>query len=245
MATIPVRMGSERLPGKSMRLFGGRPLLWHLINRVRQCIHLDDVIVATPDSHENDPIETFCILESIRCYRGVEEDVLVRLIDSLRACEADIGVVVYGDNPLVDPRIVDEHIALFCSLTDYDWIGNDLKTTFPPGMEVEVFNVSTLINSEKQTKDPLMREHATLGIRQRPDLYKLFNVEADGVRRRPEIHLGVDTGLDAEVVEAIINHFADSTYYSLEQIIEYVDLYPDLLKKNYDLPRRWRKYRQS
>ena len=68
-------MGSERLPGKSMRLFDGKPMLWHLVSRLRQCRLLDDLVIATPDSLENDPIESFCMSESISCYRGMEEDV--------------------------------------------------------------------------------------------------------------------------------------------------------------------------
>jgi len=238
-------MGSERLPGKSMRLFDGKPMLWHLVSRLRQCRLLDDLIIAAPDSLENDPIESFCMSESISCYRGREEDVLVRILESLIACDADIGVVAYGDNPLVDPAVVDEHIAIFQDLTATDWVGNDLKTTFPPGMEVEVFDVGALADSNSRTCDPQIREHGTLCIRQRPDLYTLLNIEAKGVRRRPEINLGVDTIEDAEVIGAIISHFSDRTNYSLEEIIEYVDKNPKLLQRNQNTPRRWRKYRSS
>ena len=47
VAVIPVRMGSERLPGKVMREVEGRPLLGHLLDRVKLSSELSDVIVAT------------------------------------------------------------------------------------------------------------------------------------------------------------------------------------------------------
>lgn len=238
-------MGSERLPGKTMQVLDGKPMLWHLISRLRQCKYLDEIIVATAVSQENDEIESFCLVEAVPCFRGPEDDVLGRMVESLKAHHADTGVVVYGDNPLVDPVIVDEHILLFRNKTGFDWIGNDLKTTFPPGMEVEVFSYSALLDAEKRATNPLIREHGTLFIRQHSTLYKLFNVEAEGARRRPEIHLGIDTPIDAEVLEAIIKHFSGEVYFSLEEIIRFVDRHPSLLEKNRNISRRWRKYRTS
>ena len=238
-------MGSGRLPGKTMVDLDGKPLLWHLISRLRKTREIDEISVATSILKENDVIEDFCRKENLSCYRGSEEDVLARTLGSLQAHDADVGVVVYGDNPLVDPVVIDEVIDFYKANLEYDWVGNDLVTTFPPGMEVEVFNVEALLDSARREDDPRIREHGTLHIRQDPKNYSLWNIEAEGVRRRPDLHLGVDVGEDLEVVRMIIKNFSDSVAFSLEDVIEYLDKNPQLTSKNKNVHRRWRKYRQS
>ena len=245
VVSVQVRMGSERLPGKVMRCFDGKPMIWHLVNRLKQCKELDEVVVATGQSVENDVVESFCQSEGIICYRGSDEDVLDRLLGSLRSQETDVGVVVYGDNPLIDPAIVDQHVKCFREKTTYDWIGNDLKTTFPPGMEVEVFCLKALTDSASRAVAPSIREHGTLFIRQNPSIYRLHNVEAHGILRRPDIHLGVDTLEDAEVLEVVIDHFGRGHTCSLERILEFMDQHPELIQKNRNVPRRWREYREG
>ena len=238
-------MGSGRLPGKTMVDLDGRPLLWHLINRLRQTSGIDEISVATSILKENDVIEDFCKNEKLFCYRGSEEDVLTRTLESLEAHDADVGVIVYGDNPLVDPVVVDEVIDFYKVNREYDWVGNDLLTTFPAGMEVEVFNVGALLDSSNRETDPSIREHGTLHIRQNPNTYSLWNIEAEGVRRRPDLHLGVDVGEDLEVVRMIMKHFSNGAVFRLEDIIEYLDRNPQLPLRNRNVHRRWRKYRQS
>ena len=58
-------MGSARLPGKSMLDICNRPLVGYLIDRLRLCETLHDIVIATPTSTENDIIEEFCNTESI------------------------------------------------------------------------------------------------------------------------------------------------------------------------------------
>ena len=113
---------------------------------------------------------------------------------ALESVSATIGVEVFGDCPLIDPLIVDDIVTKFLDHARYDFIGNDLKTTYPPGMEVEVFSVAALQDSDDRVaaSDPI-REHGTLFIRQNPQLYKVINLAAEGKRRRPEVELEVDS----------------------------------------------------
>ena len=223
----------------------GRPMLWHLIKRLRNCKYLDEIAVATSGKYQDDAIVKFCNGANIPCYRGSEEDVLARLLGSLESRAADVGVVVYGDNPLIDPCIVDEHIEIFKASGEYDWVGNDLLTTFPPGMDVEVFSVRALRDAASRTDDPSIREHGTLYIRQHPKRYRLLNVEALGKRHRPDIHLGIDTQQDIRIVVESIMNFKDDYSFTLEEIVEFLDENPQLRDSNCDVIRRWRKYRND
>jgi spore coat polysaccharide biosynthesis protein SpsF (cytidylyltransferase family) len=239
-------MGSTRLPGKVMMPLGNRPLLGFLIERLRLCRTIDEVVVATSIENENDVIEEFCANEGIACFRGSEEDVLKRTLGALESVSATIGVEVFGDCPLIDPLIVDDIVTKFLDHARYDFIGNDLKTTYPPGMEVEVFSVAALQDSDDRVaaSDPI-REHGTLFIRQNPQLYKVINLEAEGKRRRPEVELEVDSREDLDVVTAIIQHFDPRIDFSLDEVLRFLDDNPEIVEINRSVHRRWKECRDD
>ena len=225
---------------------GNRPLLGFLIERLRLCWTIDEVVVATSIENENDVIEEFCANEGIACFRGSEEDVLKRTLGALESVSATIGVEVFGDCPLIDPLIVDDIVTKFLDHARYDFIGNDLKTTYPPGMEVEVFSVAALQDSDYRVaaSDPI-REHGTLFIRQNPQLYKVINLEAEGKRRRPEVELEVDSREDLDVVTAIIQHFDPRIDFSLDEVLRFLDDNPEIVEINRSVHRRWKEFRDD
>ena len=244
IAPVQVRMGSSRFPGKVMYEINGKPLLGHLLDRLNLSNSLNGVVVATSDSPENDIIETYCNNRNVFCYRGSEKDVLGRTLKALQMVNASIGVEVFGDCPLIDPEIVDFMIDEFLNdQSKPDFVGNDLKTTFPPGMDVEVFNVKALEEADKQVSDPYIREHGTLFIRQNPHLFSIKNIEAKTQWNRPELEMEVDVKEDIYVVSEILNCFSDKPNFTLEEIIRFLDSRPDLIAINKDVPRRWKKHR--
>ncbi|PCI40927.1 MAG: hypothetical protein COB46_05515 [Rhodospirillaceae bacterium] len=243
IAVVPVRMGSSRLPGKTLMPIAGKPMLGHLLDRLKLAEGIDAIVVATPDSPDNDVVEAYTKSQNVSCFRGDEDDVLSRLLGALESEKADVGVVAFGDAPLVDPKIIDEIIGRFLKDGGYDFLGNDLTTTYPPGMEVEVFKLSALQDSDTRTQDPRIREHGTLFIRQHPDLYTVQNVEAPALLNRPELEIEVDTNEDMDVITAIVEHFSGRMDYSLAEIISFLDASPDLVEKNTHIERRWREFR--
>ena len=246
MAAVPVRMGSTRLPGKAMREVRGQPLLGYLLDRLDRCRHLGGVVVATTGKAADDVIAAYCRGRGVACFRGPEDDLLARLLGALKSAEATIGVEVFGDCPLIDPAIVDEIVAFFLEHRQrFDFVGNDLVTTYPPGMEVEVFGVAALEDTGRRAVEPEVREHGTLFMRQHPDLYRLHNIEAGAEFRRPELEIEVDTPEDFTVISRILEHFDGRTDYSLGEIIAFLDANPDLKALNADVPRRWKALRDG
>jgi spore coat polysaccharide biosynthesis protein SpsF (cytidylyltransferase family) len=246
VAIVAVRMGSSRLPGKALRNLAGKPLLGHLLDRLRRAKPLDGVVVATSVCAENDAIAEFCRARGTPCFRGDEDDVLGRMVGALRSQGATVGVEVFGDCPLIDPAIVDRLVELFAqSDGTLDFASNDLTTTWPPGMEVEVFSVDALADSDGRCSDPAVREHGTLFMRQNPGLYRLRNVEAPPEFRRPEIELEVDTAEDLAVMEAVLQHFSDRPDVGLAELIRFMDEHPDIAAINRSVARRWKEFRDD
>ncbi|OHB19553.1 MAG: hypothetical protein A2854_00725 [Parcubacteria group bacterium RIFCSPHIGHO2_01_FULL_56_18] len=244
IATIQVRMGSGRLPGKTMRMIQGKPLLQYLLDRVGRAKHLSGMVVATPESPENDIIEKFCSSYGVPCFRGAEDDVTGRMVSALESQGADVGVEAYGDSPLLDPKIIDTCIEAYLK-GGFDWVGNSRQESFPSGMYVEVFSSRALRNSAERTQDLAFREHGTLFLRRHPALYKLKDIEATGTLLRPDIHLDVDTEEDLAVITAIISHFAPRNDFSIEEIIAFLDEHPEIAAHNKNVHRRWRQYQYN
>ena len=109
-ATIQARMGSTRLPGKVLKPICGKPMLALQIERIQQSILIDEIIIATSNSANDNSIESFAQSIGIPCFRGSEDDVLSRIVGTLQAYNAEIHVEFMGDNPIPDTQLVDSII---------------------------------------------------------------------------------------------------------------------------------------
>jgi spore coat polysaccharide biosynthesis protein SpsF len=174
VAMIQARMGSTRLPGKTLEELAGRPVLWHVIQRVREAALIDEVLVATTTNPEDDRIEEACRDWGARAFRGDPEDVLKRFHDALLFLEHDRGridhiVRITADCPLIDPAVIDEAVRTAVA-GSYDYVSNLDPPTFPDGLDVEVMARAALEEAFRKATLPSEREHVTPYIRNNPRL---------------------------------------------------------------------------
>ncbi len=107
-AIIPARYGSTRFPGKPLALINGMPMIQHVCRRVAKAQLVDRVIVATDDPRIVSVVEAFggdVILTRDDHPTGTD-----RLAEVAEAIDADLIVNVQGDEPLIDPRMVDQAV---------------------------------------------------------------------------------------------------------------------------------------
>ncbi|APJ04568.1 cytidylyltransferase domain-containing protein [Silvanigrella aquatica] len=244
VAVIAVRMDSVRLPGKTLFNIHGKPLLEHLLDRVKSTYYIDDIIVATSHETVDNPIEVFCNKYGVSCYRGSKEHVLERIKEALAQSKATIGVNIYGDGPLICPEIIDYMILTFL-MQDFDFVSNTLETTFPPGMEVEVFKFETLEKSYQLVSSSEELEHATLFIRKHPDIFKIYNSRANGKYYLPNHHLEVDEIKDTLLIEKIIEYQLITQDLSFNGIYNFFQKNPEASSLNQSVFRKWKQFREK
>jgi len=175
-AIIQARMGSTRLPGKTLAEIGGRPLLNLLVQRVKQTPRVEEVIIATTTETRDDVLVRWAENQGIPCFRGSENDVLDRIYQAAKKYSVDHIARVTPDCPLIDHEVLDRVIEAYQS-GNYDYVSNVISNTYPDGLDVEVFSFATLEKAWQEAKLPSEREHVTAFIR-KSNQFRIFNVES-------------------------------------------------------------------
>jgi len=140
VAIIQARMSSTRLPGKVLMEICGKPLLWHVVNRVSHSKYISQIVIATSTNPKDDEIEKFAKKYKLKVFRGSENDCLDRYYKAAKKYKADVIVRITADCPLICPEIIDRVIAEF-KKNNSDYVSNSIIHTFPDGVYVEVFRL--------------------------------------------------------------------------------------------------------
>ena len=202
VAIIQARLTSTRLPNKILLNVNNKPLLWHVVERVKKAKLIDNIVLAIPDSASNDNLELFIKQYGWHFFRGSENDVLSRYYKAAIQFEADIIVRITSDCPFVDPAIIDKTINLHIR-DGNDYTAAGVEGGYPRGLDVEVMNFKTLELAYNKAMEKSEREHVTSFIYQNPKLFKFKFIEATDPVRRPDIRLTVDTEEDLLLIREI------------------------------------------
>ncbi len=233
-AIIQARMGSTRLPGKVLMTLAGKPVLWHIITRLQQAYHLDNICVATTIENEDNCIEEACRLWEIPVYRGSLDDVLLRYYEcakriGMQEGKKDYIVRITADCPFVDPSIVDNLIEKAVN-GHYDYVSNIDPPTFPDGLDVEVFRFDVLETTVKEARLNSEREHVTPFIRDNKFFFKYnhaSNLDLSNIR------LTLDTSEDYKLISTIYDalyHKGEIIY--LNDVLKLLDSRSEILAIN-------------
>ncbi len=222
-AIIQARFSSQRLPGKVLRPLCGKPLLAHLVDRLKRSTALDVIGVATSIESSDDAVAAFCASAEISCYRGSLDDVLGRMQAAARNFALDGIVRVSGDSPLLDPALVRQAVKLF-RRGGWDLVTNVQVRSFPKGQSVEILSAEALDRVAKNARAATEREHVTPYIYTHPDLFRIRNLVARVAR--PTLQLSVDTEEDLVRIEAILSAAgARADRLDLDEAIELAELF--------------------
>ena len=228
-AIIQARMGSTRLPGKIMLPVLDKPILEYLINRIKKSSCIDEIIVATSINKNDDIIEKFCKTQKIKCFRGSEEDVLLRYFEAAKKFSVDVIVRLTSDTPLLDPKVIDK-VVLKYNENQYDFVSNffPLPRTYPDGYNVEVFSMKILKQANQEAEKPSDREHVTTFITMQPNKFKKYRVDSE--KDLSKYRLNLDYKEDFELIKSVIEKLDGKT--DLEDIINWLDEHPEIIKLN-------------
>lgn len=175
-AVIQARMGSTRLPGKVLMPLCDRPVLWHVIQRLKAVGCIDDIIIATSITAEDDSIVRF-VEElddpAVKYLRGPEDDVLERFYLAICQNTPDVVARITADSPLLSIRHLRKMLTL---LVDRQLDGVDAhhhQTGLTLGFGSEAYHHQALVDAHLLAAKPAEREHVSLFIKERPYAFRV------------------------------------------------------------------------
>ena len=241
VAVIAARMGSTRLPGKSLMPILDVPMLERMVDRVRRSKRIDDIVIATTSRESDNPLVAWAEKYGVHIFRGSEEDVLGRIAAAVAASGAKIAVELLGDNPLVHADLIDDVLAYYHA-NAYDYVvsvTNEHKDAdpglarFPIGIRVEVLSQATLARCAQLATDPYHRENALSYIYHHPDTFSIGYFEAagkwDGLNR-PELNFAVNYQENFDLIEQLFRLcYPKNPEFDLFEVIRACDERPEFL----------------
>jgi spore coat polysaccharide biosynthesis protein SpsF len=238
VAAITARMGGRLLTAKPMADLCGKPLLWHVINRVRRAAGVAEVAVATTQREEEQPLCAKAAEWKVACIRGPERDVLERLIQTVRATQADALVRVHGDAPFVPPELIDRLIdALETGNVDAARGGGAEQLTHGGA---EAITGEALARFADLQIDPALRALGFSGVFTRPDAFRLKLVDEDPALRREGLRLTVDTRADLRLAQALYERlYREGVIVDLRRALALIDSDPALAELARRGAKRW------
>jgi len=226
---IEARTGSSRLPNKVVAEIEGKPMIFYVIDRIKQIKSVEQIILATTQE-ENDKILTEIAKQnSIGSFVGDSIDVLDRDYQCALQNNADPIIRITGDCPLIDPDIVEEMLEFYLK-NNYDYVSNRINPKYPDGLDVEIYSFNTLQMAAQNAKWSSERELVTTYITKNPKNFKIFSYENQ--EDLSEYRWTVDEQKDLEFIRKIYSIMKPKTNFSMKEIIEILSKNSELLKIN-------------
>lgn len=228
---IQARMGSTRLPGKTMTPIAGKPLLEHVLERTAKCRLTGTIVVATTTNSEDDVVEQFARNWGAQVFRGSSGDVLDRYYQAATCFELNTIVRLTADDPFKDPAVIDRGIELFLNAAGaWDYVSNNLRPTFPDGLDVEVFKFSALESAWREATKASQREHVTPFIWMQPDRFSLCNFEH--TEDLSHLRWTLDNPQDLEFARAVYDELYRGEPFSMQALLDLLARRPELAAIN-------------
>lgn len=233
VAGIQARMGSSRLPGKSLADLAGKPMLRRVFERVAAARRLDAVVVLTSTSPADDELARYCERAGLPCRRGPEHDVLARYLDLAEALSPDRLVRVTGDCPFLSPEYVDLQLeALAETDADVAVLADEATSSVLEGQGA--FSVRALLGAA-ESDDPRDREHVgSFWLAAHAAELRTVELRCDERFLRTDLRLAVDEPADLELARAIYADLAPEhdSLPPLALVLDWLDAHPDLARSN-------------
>jgi len=226
VAIIQARTNSTRFPNKVFANLVGKPLIWHVVNRLSFCKKIDNIVLATTTNPKDDDLEFWALDNHVNYFRGSEENVLSRYYYAAVKSNADVIVRITADDPFKDPVIIDKVISMVIN-DSLDFGFNNSPATFPEGLDVEVFTFESLERAFNQSRSEYEQEHVTQFMYRNSSMFKMknFTHKSD----LSHFRWTIDTAADFEMVKRVYESlYKEERVFCYEDILSLLDQYPEI-----------------
>jgi len=231
---VACRMKSSRLKEKALLPIGDLPSVEFCLRNALKFKGIHKVILATSTEEQDQILAKHTFDSKVGFYQGHPEDVMQRYIDVCEAYELDIVVRITADMPFVDDEIcsflLDKHLKSGAEYT----VGTDAAV----GVNLEIFNVSCLKRIKAYFPNAEYSEYMTWYFQNNPEHVRIQKIDLPAIFVRP-YRLTLDYEEDLALFNEIHKQMR-TTNYSLRQVIEFLDLHPEIASMNAHLTLKYK-----
>ena len=229
---IQARMGSTRLPGKSLMDLVGQPLVGRILERVKRCKLMNEIVLAVPDTIKDNPLADLSELYGVSLFRGSENDILDRCYQAALEHGANYVCRLPADNPVPEAEEMDRLVTAHID-SGFEFSSNLMQVFgngYPDGIGVEVYNFESLEIAWKECVDPEKREHFHLNFFNYRDQqpidprFRVGTVKCPEQFRRPELVLDVNTKEEYVFIRQLYEYlYPNNPEFHITDIIRWYD----------------------
>ena len=224
---VTARLKSTRLPKKVMLELAGKPAIVHMLDRIKQAKRIDTIVICTSTNPQDEPLAQIAAQERVGCYRGSEEDVLMRLLEAAHAYHVDYIVNLTADCPLVDPMHIDAVVEA------YRTTQADLITTnrLPPGQGswgIALEALRKVCEMKEETNTEVWGRYFTAS-----GAFRVYDLEVDPAQEHPTLKTSLDYPEDYAFLRRLVDElYVPGEAFSLNDVLRLVKEKPELLAMN-------------
>lgn len=232
-ALIQARMGSTRLPGKAMMKIQGKTIIQIIFERLQHSKEIDDIILSTSSSRENNSLVRHAKEIGLKYYRGSENDLVARHLGAANKLKANAVLRVTGDCPLVDPHLADQMIRIYRKKNHaIDFMTNAMPPTYPDGLDLDIMPLATLKKLEKEIKkNDMHRDFFVPYIMKHKDRFKVYNFA--NAKNLSSLRWTLDYPEDFSFLEKIFSTIKPKeNIFFMDEVLALVSKNPKVLEIN-------------
>jgi len=241
---ITARLKSTRLPKKILLEVVGKPLIVHMLDRLKRARTINKIIICTSTNPQDDPLVEVAERESVHCFRGSEDDVLKRLFDAAREHKLPYFANITADCPLTDPILVDraikEYNKIDSDITMYDSRNGDLPFNC---YIIRTRALKKVIHRKKETDTEVWLKYFLSD-----SSFKIHAIEPGENYQHKSLKTSIDYPEDYEFIKLVFEElYKKNKVFSLLDVIKLVKNKPDILEINTSsvLLKRWRDHQRA
>ncbi len=231
---VQARMGSKRLPGKSILPLAGEPMIGRILERVKRCKLIDEIVLAIPDKSDDDILEEISKKYKVSLFRGSENNLLERFYKAALISNANYVVRLPADNATPEPFEIDKIISHHISLKTVGFSSNlssFFDSGYPDGIGAEIFDFSLLeeVYYKEKNKDKLEHVHLNFFDYETQSVIDKYwcpisTIKCPKEYRRPEIVLDVNTYKQYQFMSDLYDYlYPKNPEFSIMNIINWYD----------------------
>jgi spore coat polysaccharide biosynthesis protein SpsF len=231
---IQARMSSTRLPGKSMMPLADKPLVYRMVERLKKCKQVDEIVIATSDQPEDQVLVDLANELGVSSFQGNLLDVRDRYLNAAEKSKADFIIRIPADNPMPDANEIDKLIEFHLKNNSQGFSSNLAQVNnsgYLDGIGAEIFSTKLLRESVARSNSDTVKEHVHRNFfdysTQTPvdaSWCPIASPKAPAELRRPDIILDVNTMDDYTKIKRIYdNLYPKNPNFTTVDVINFLD----------------------